>query len=115
MENAHLQGGFSEIAQNLTTFPDGSVAVCRRIDTIPAGVKRANRNGICIENLGNFDAGQDTLTSKQQVPILSVFGNRLCFITELASVRSEVRRRTIPKGQIPRKGRTRLLKTALTE
>ncbi len=45
MERAHLERGFSEIAQNLTTFPDGSVAVCRSIDTIPAGIKGANRNG----------------------------------------------------------------------
>jgi hypothetical protein len=32
MERAHLERGFSEIAQNLTTFPDGLVAVCRSID-----------------------------------------------------------------------------------
>ena len=36
MEAAHLQRGFSEIAQNLTTFPDGTVAVCRSFDNKPA-------------------------------------------------------------------------------
>ena len=73
MENAHLQRGFSEIAQNLTTFPDGSVAVCRPIDTIPAGIKGANKNGICIENLGNFDAGQDSMTPEHRGCIINVF------------------------------------------
>src|SRR5580700_4050793 len=42
MEAAHLQRGFSEIAQNLTTFPNGTIAACRAIDTMPAGIKGAN-------------------------------------------------------------------------
>lgn len=54
--------GFSQIAQNLTTFPDGKVALCRPIDTIPAGIKGANQFGICIEHLGNFDLNQDQMT-----------------------------------------------------
>src|SRR5258708_5177041 len=62
MEAAHLQRGFDEIAQNLTIFPDGTVAVCRPLDTAPAGIKGANINGLCIENLGNFDAGHDAMT-----------------------------------------------------
>jgi hypothetical protein len=53
METAHLQRGFSEIAQNLTTFPDGTIAVCRSIDMMPAGIKGANKNGICIENVSD--------------------------------------------------------------
>lgn len=72
MERAHLERGFSEIAQNLTTFPDGLVAVCRSIDTIPAGIKGANRNGVCIENVGNFD-GLDVMTPQQRDCIVSVF------------------------------------------
>ncbi len=47
MEAAHLQRGFNEIAQNLTTFPDGTVAVCRPLETVPAGIKGANTNGVC--------------------------------------------------------------------
>jgi uncharacterized protein YraI len=72
MERAHLERGFSEIAQNLTTFPDGSVAVCRSIDKIPAGIKGANRNGICVENVGNFD-GLDSMTSPHRNCIIEVF------------------------------------------
>jgi hypothetical protein len=72
MEAAHLQRGFSEIAQNLTTFPDGTVAVCRPFAIAPAGIKGANTNGICIENLGNFDAGHDVMTDPQRACILRV-------------------------------------------
>ena len=73
METAHLERGFSEIAQNLTTFPDGTVAVCRSIEAMPAGIKGANKNGICIENVGNFDLGQDAMTAKQRDCIVNAF------------------------------------------
>jgi hypothetical protein len=73
METAHLQRGFSEIAQNLTTFPDGTIALCRSIDTMPAGIKGANKNGICVENVGNFDLGQDAMTPKQRDCIIHSF------------------------------------------
>lgn len=72
MEQAHLQRGFDEIAQNLTTFPDGTVAACRVMDKAPAGIKGANANGICIENLGDFDVGKDNMTASQQATILRV-------------------------------------------
>ncbi|MCB0376774.1 MAG: N-acetylmuramoyl-L-alanine amidase, partial [Sinomicrobium sp.] len=62
MRNSHLKRGFSDIAQNITTFPDGALAVCRPLERTPAGIKGANTGGICIEHLGNFDAGGDTMT-----------------------------------------------------
>jgi len=66
MEHYHMSmRGFSEIAQNLTTFPDGKIAVCRSFDKVPAGIKGANQQGICIENLGNFDLGGDTMKTEQ--------------------------------------------------
>lgn len=70
MENSHIQRGFAEIAQNLTTFPDGTIAVCRALDKIPAGIKGANQYGICIENLGYFDTGGDTMTDDQKTTII---------------------------------------------
>jgi SH3-like domain-containing protein len=73
MEAAHLQRGFSEIAQNLTTFPDGTIAACRPIDTMPAGIKGANKNGICMENVGDFDVGHDEMNAKHRDCIVSVF------------------------------------------
>jgi hypothetical protein len=72
MEASHIERGFDEIAQNLTTFPDGSVAVCRSLDKIPAGIKGANTGGICIENLGNFDAGRDPMTTAHREAIVRV-------------------------------------------
>jgi hypothetical protein len=62
MERAHLERGFAEIAQHLTTFPDGTVAVCRCLDKIPAGIKGANRSAVCIEHVGNFDLGRDSMS-----------------------------------------------------
>jgi len=72
MEEAHLQRGFDQIAQNLTTFPDGTVAVCRAFDIAPAGIKGANSHGLCIENLGDFDTGKDAMTPAHRDCILKV-------------------------------------------
>jgi len=72
MERAHIQRGFAEIAQNFTTFPDGTIMVCRAINTIPAGIKGANGNGVCIENVGNFDYGKDSMTEAQKQCIIAV-------------------------------------------
>ena len=72
MENAHIERGFAEIAQNLTTYPDGAIAVCRSLDKIPAGIKGANTPGICIENIGNFDAGGDAMNAIQRQCILDL-------------------------------------------
>ena len=56
MENFQMVNGFAEIAQQLTTFPDGRIATGRLFDAIPAGIKGANQYGVCLEHLGNFDA-----------------------------------------------------------
>ncbi len=77
MENAHLERGFSEICQNLTTFPDGTVAVCRSFDKIPAGIKGANTAGICIESIGNFDLGKDIMSAEHQDAIIKL-NSMLC-------------------------------------
>jgi len=72
MEKEHLGRGFAEIAQNFTTFPDGKIMVCRNINTVPAGIKGANFNGICIENVGNFDIGNDIMTPAHRDTIVSM-------------------------------------------
>lgn len=73
MENFHVsERGFDMIAQNLTTFPDGTVAVCRPLDRIPAGIKGGNKGGICIENLGNFDKDCDSMTPEHSTAIVAV-------------------------------------------
>ncbi len=72
MEKSHIERGFAEIGQNFTTFPDGRIMVCRNLNIIPAGIKGANLNGICIENVGNFDNGGDTLAPMQIDTIISM-------------------------------------------
>ena len=73
MEDFHIrERGFDMIAQNLTTFPDGRVAVCRPLDRIPAGIKGANQAGICIEHLANFDVGGDAMRAEHRTTIVGV-------------------------------------------
>lgn len=72
MEKSHLERGFAEIGQNFTTFPDGMIMICRNINTIPAGIKGANSTGVCIENLGNFDKNNDTMTPEQKSTIIEM-------------------------------------------
>lgn len=70
MERSHLERGFTEIAQNLTTFPDGRIAVCRNLNKIPGGIKGANTFGVCMEHIGNFDTGGDVMTAAHVDAIL---------------------------------------------
>jgi len=72
MEAAHKERGFSEIAQNITTFPDGMIAICRNFEVVPAGIKGANAKGICMEHLGNFDLGKDIMTEAHKHTIVTI-------------------------------------------
>lgn len=73
MRSFHVNSrGFSDIAQNITTFPDGMIAVCRPLDIAPAGIKGANANGICIEHFGNFDLGGDQMTQEHRQTIIFI-------------------------------------------
>ncbi|HPH83977.1 MAG TPA: N-acetylmuramoyl-L-alanine amidase [Ferruginibacter sp.] len=78
MESSHIQRGFTEIGQHITTFPDGTVALCRSLEKNPACIYLANSGGICIENLGNFDLGKDSMTANQRDAIIRV-NAILCF------------------------------------
>jgi uncharacterized protein YkvS len=46
--------------------------ICRSFEKIPAGIKGANANGICIENVGNFDDGKDSMSKEQKECIIQV-------------------------------------------
>lgn len=81
MEAAHMQRGWNEIGQNITTFPDGTLAICRSFEKTPACIKFANTGGICIENLGNFD-GPDVMTEAQRNTIIKL-NAWLCYKFEL--------------------------------
>lgn len=73
MRNFHINDRkFEDIAQNITTLPDGMIALSkgRDLDRIPAGIKGFNSNGICIEHLGDFDLGGDKMTEEHKKTIL---------------------------------------------
>ena len=72
MEEAHLARNFDEIAQQLTIFPDGMICTGRSMELDPAGIRGANKGAICIENLGNFNKGNDEITEVQRKAILTV-------------------------------------------
>jgi LysM repeat protein len=75
MENFHVQEmKWKNIAQNLTTFPDGKIAVCRPFNMEPEGSigPIANSGAIMIENVGNFDIGHDVMTEEQRETIVTV-------------------------------------------
>ncbi len=70
MKSYHLSIGYADIAQQFTTFEDGMICTGRSMNTAPAGIRGANSNGICIENLGNFDKGNDAMTQAQKNTIV---------------------------------------------
>lgn len=73
MRNYHVNTkGWSDIAQHFSTFPDGTIVTGRNLNNDPAGILGFNKSSICIEHLGNFDKGQDVMTSKQKETILKL-------------------------------------------
>ena len=73
MKSHHINNnGWSDIGQHFTIFPDGKICTGRDINVAPAGIYGANSNGICIECLGNFDDGGDTMSNSQKNTIVAV-------------------------------------------
>ena len=73
MRDYHIKSrGFDDIAQTFTIFPDGKICTGRDINKAPAGIYGANSTGICIECVGNFDKGGDTMTEAQKNAIVGV-------------------------------------------
>lgn len=71
MQRFHIKNnGWSDIAQHFTVFPDGVIMTGRSIEMVPAGIKGANSGAICIECLGNFDAGGDIMTEAQKTSVV---------------------------------------------
>lgn len=73
MKNYHVNtNGWSDIGQHFSTFPDGSIATGRSIESSPACIYGFNSNAICIENVGNFDIGNDVMTTQQKDTIVKM-------------------------------------------
>jgi LysM repeat protein len=82
MQDYHVNGmGWNNISQQLTTFPDGTVAVGRPFNTPPEGsfglmnksaMLEIEADSLAIENVGNFDAGNNQMTAEQRETIITV-------------------------------------------
>ena len=73
MKRHHVDtNGWSDIGQHFTIFPDGMVMTGRPLNRSPACIYGANSGAVCIENLGNFDAGGDTMLDEQKQAIFRV-------------------------------------------
>lgn len=73
MKNHHVNSnGWADIGQHITVFPDGTILSGRSMERAPACILGHNANAICVENLGNFDAGGDAMTSEQKESIIAV-------------------------------------------
>jgi LysM repeat protein len=82
MEDYHVnEMGWSNISQQLTTFPDGTVAVGRPFNIPPEGsfgllnksaMLAIESDSLAIENVGNFDAGNNAMTSEQRETIITI-------------------------------------------
>lgn len=71
MKNYHVNhNGWSDIGQHFTTFPDGMIATGRSLESSPACIKGRNANALCVENVGNFDTGNDAMTAAQRETIV---------------------------------------------
>jgi len=82
MKDYHVnQMGWSDISQQLTVFPDGKVVAGRPFNTPPQGsfglvnksvTPSIEATAVAIENVGNFDVGNDQMTPEQRQTIITV-------------------------------------------
>lgn len=73
MKDYHVNhNGWADIGQHFTTFPDGTILTGRSPEKSPACITGQNANAICIEHVGNFDTGKDTMTSAHKNTIVKM-------------------------------------------
>lgn len=71
MKEYHVaQNGWMDIGQHFSTFPDGTILTGRNIEYSPACIYGNNASAVCIENVGNFDKGADTMSEFQKETII---------------------------------------------
>ncbi|RYU92182.1 amidase [Mucilaginibacter terrigena] len=78
MKDYHVNAnGWSDIGQHFSTFPDGTIMTGRSLEKSPACITGNNANAICIENIGNFDAGKDAMKPAHRETIIRMAA-KLC-------------------------------------
>lgn len=75
MRSYHLSQGWSGTGQNITVLEDGRIAISldRGLNKTPAGIKGANTGALCIEIIGNFDQGGDTMSAAQKQAVVHLY------------------------------------------
>lgn len=75
MRNTHLRNGWNATGQNITVFEDGKIAISldRNLNSTPAGIKGANTGALCVEIIGNFDKGGNTMTGAQKQAVSHLY------------------------------------------
>ncbi|WP_145322994.1 peptidoglycan recognition protein family protein [Paenibacillus xylanexedens] len=75
MRSYHLSQGWSGTGQNITVLEDGRIAISldRDLNKTPAGIKGANTGALCIEIIGNFDQGGDTMSTAQKHSVIHLY------------------------------------------
>jgi hypothetical protein len=73
MKNYHVNVlRWADIAQQFSTNIMGLICTGRIMDIAPAGIAGHNTGGICIEHIGNFDDGGDTMSDEHKKTIAFV-------------------------------------------
>lgn len=73
MRNHHvINNGWDDIGQHFTIFPDGNILSGRAMNSTPACIFGANARSICIESVGYFDTGGDTMHPDQKATIIAI-------------------------------------------
>jgi hypothetical protein len=71
MKNYHVtKNGWADIGQHFSSFPDGTIVTGRSLESSPACIYGANSGSICIEHIGDFDKGKDTMTEAHKDTIV---------------------------------------------
>ncbi|WP_339166088.1 peptidoglycan recognition family protein [Paenibacillus sp. FSL R5-0341] len=75
MRTFHLSQGWAGTGQNITVLEDGRIAISldRDLNKTPAGIKGANTGALCIEIIGNFDQGGDTMAAIQKQAVVHLY------------------------------------------
>ncbi|WP_339194540.1 peptidoglycan recognition family protein [Paenibacillus sp. FSL P4-0176] len=75
IRTTHLANGWNGTGQNITVFEDGKIAISldRDLNKTPAGIKGANTGALCVEIIGNFDVGGDSMTDEQRQVVLHLY------------------------------------------
>ncbi|WP_339198636.1 N-acetylmuramoyl-L-alanine amidase [Paenibacillus sp. FSL P4-0176] len=75
MRTYHISQGWSGTGQNITVLEDGRIAISldRDLNKTPAGIAGSNTGAICVEIIGNFDKGGDTMTAVQKESVIHLY------------------------------------------